>query len=61
MNNTGEVTFSNELQTRLTLQPEKIVEIVTETKEVNEVQSGKSQVFVFEPPPSPEPPNLDSP
>ncbi|PNX61079.1 hypothetical protein L195_g060491, partial [Trifolium pratense] len=60
MNNAGEVASNNELQPRLTPKPEKVVEIVTETKEVIEVQRGKNQVFVFEPLPTPEPPVLDA-
>ncbi|XP_058780266.1 uncharacterized protein LOC131653932 [Vicia villosa] len=61
MNNTGEITSCNELRPRLTPQSEKIAEMVTEKKEVNEVQRGKNQVFVFKPPLSPEPTDLGSP
>ncbi|KAK2378353.1 hypothetical protein QL285_078913 [Trifolium repens] len=54
MNNAGKVTSSNELQPKLTPKPEKVVEIVTETKEVIEVKREKNQVIVFEPIPTPE-------
>ncbi|KAK2355006.1 hypothetical protein QL285_092459 [Trifolium repens] len=54
MNNAGKVMSSNELQPKLTPKPEKVVEIVTETKEVIEVKRGKNQVIVFEPIPTPE-------